>query len=283
MENILVPTDFSEYADNALEVAYHLAKKAEAKITLLHVVEDPTVETFRVTGEIPLPDIREKLYVDRLIAVAREKLTGAVQNPSYTDVEIEGTLRLGNPYHNINEEIENCKASIVVMGTKGTKGGLSEVIMGSNAERVVRRSKCPVLTIHKKVTNFDYKNIVFASGADIDENQCLMLVNQLQQMFDATVHLVRVNTPNNFESDVNTYEDLEAFAKKCGMQKYTTNVFNDYSEEEGIIHFAQKMNADMIAMVTHGRMGFAHFLTGSIAEDVVNHAKRPVLTQVIQK
>jgi nucleotide-binding universal stress UspA family protein len=73
---------------------------------------------------------------------------------------------------------------------------------------------------------------------------------------------------------------METFAKKLKLENYTLNIFNDYSEEEGIIRFSESINADMIAMATHGRKGFAHVLVGSIAEDVVNHAKRPVLTFV---
>jgi nucleotide-binding universal stress UspA family protein len=73
---------------------------------------------------------------------------------------------------------------------------------------------------------------------------------------------------------------MEEFAKKLKLTNYTINVFNDVSEEEGIIYFAESINADMIAMATHGRTGFAHVLAGSIAEDVVSHSKRPVLTFV---
>jgi nucleotide-binding universal stress UspA family protein len=73
---------------------------------------------------------------------------------------------------------------------------------------------------------------------------------------------------------------MEKYAKKLGLKNYTINVYNDITEEEGIIYFADSINADMIAMATHGRTGFAHVLAGSIAEEVVSHAKRPVLTFV---
>ena len=73
---------------------------------------------------------------------------------------------------------------------------------------------------------------------------------------------------------------MRDFAKKLKLQNFTMSIFNDRSEEEGIIHFASTINADLIAMATHGRTGFAHVLVGSIAEDVVNHARRPVLTFV---
>jgi nucleotide-binding universal stress UspA family protein len=59
---------------------------------------------------------------------------------------------------------------------------------------------------------------------------------------------------------------------------YSLNIYNDVTEEEGIVCFAEELNADMISMVTHRRTGIAHLIAGSIAEDVVNHSKRPVLT-----
>ena len=76
---------------------------------------------------------------------------------------------------------------------------------------------------------------------------------------------------------------MEDFAKRLQLKNYTINVFNDLSEEEGIIYFADSINADLIAMATHGRTGFAHVLAGSIAEDVVSHSKRPVMTFVTKR
>jgi nucleotide-binding universal stress UspA family protein len=76
---------------------------------------------------------------------------------------------------------------------------------------------------------------------------------------------------------------MQEFAKKLMLKNYTINIFNDLSEEEGVIYFADSINADLIAMATHGRTGFAHVLAGSIAEDVVSHSKRPVLTFVVKK
>jgi nucleotide-binding universal stress UspA family protein len=77
-------------------------------------------------------------------------------------------------------------------------------------------------------------------------------------------------------------EYMEKFAKKLGLKNYTINIFNDITEEDGIIYFAETIEADLIAMATHGRTGFAHVMAGSIAEDVVGHAKRPVLTFVVK-
>ena len=116
-----------------------------------------------------------------------------------------------------------------------------------------------------------------------DEEVFSRIVRNTQQMYDATVHLVRINTPGNFQRDAVVRKYMQDFAKKLQLKNYTINMFNDLSEEEGIVYFADSINADLIAMATHGRTGFAHVMAGSIAEEVVSHSKRPVLTFVIKE
>jgi len=108
------------------------------------------------------------------------------------------------------------------------------------------------------------------------------IVRKTQQMYDSTIHLVHINTPGNFQRDIVVRKSMQEFAKRLQLKNFTINIFNDNTEEEGIIYFADYVNADLIAMATHGRTGFAHVISGSIAEDVVSHSKRPVLTFVIK-
>jgi nucleotide-binding universal stress UspA family protein len=157
------------------------------------------------------------------------------------------------------------------------------MIIGSNTEKVVRTAHCPVLTVHNKPSSKDFKNIVYATSMEKDEEVFSRVIRTTQKLYDSTVHLVRINTPGNFQRDIVVKRYMQDFAKKLQLKNYTLNVFNDITEEEGIVYFADSINADLIAMATHGRTGFAHVLAGSIAEDVVSHSKRPVLTFVTKK
>jgi nucleotide-binding universal stress UspA family protein len=121
---------------------------------------------------------------------------------------------------------------------------------------------------------------VYATSLSKDEEVFSRVIKKTQQIYDSTVHLVRINTAGNFQRDAVVKKSMADFARKLQLKNFTINVFNDLTEEEGIIYFAESINADMIAMATHGRTGFAHVLAGSIAEDVVSHSKRPVLTFV---
>ena len=98
-----------------------------------------------------------------------------------------------------------------------------------------------------------------------------MKVKELQSQFGATLHIVHVNTPALFKRDAETKAQLQAFADRFMLQQYTLNIVNDYTEEAGIAAFARDVKADIVAIGTHGRRGLNHLLSGSIAEDVVNH------------
>ncbi len=282
MRKILVPTDFSKTSVTAMEVATEIAKKAGAEITLLHVVEEATPESYRVTGEWQTnEDWSDRLFTLKLLEKAKAQLEKMVLDPRFAAVKVNGELRLGNAFHGMRTIITDKKMDLVVMGTRG-HSKFEEMVIGTNTERVVRHAKCPVLSVHKKPAKIDFKNIVYATAMHKDEEVFSRIVKRTQQLYTSTVHLVRINTPGDFQRDFVVKDYMEKFAKKLGFKNYTLNIFNDVSEEEGIIYFAESIDADLIAMATHGRTGFAHVLAGSIAEDVVGHAKRPVLTMVVK-
>ena len=284
MKKILVPTDFSKPAQIAVEVACDIAKKSGAELTLLHVIEEVTGGSFNVEGQMKLEgDMEEKLFTLALIKKAKKQMEALLNSSAVAGVKVKSELRIGTPFHGMRTIITDKKVDLVVMGTAGqTK--VEEMIIGTNTEKVVRHAKCPVLTVHKKPVKTEFKNIVYATALSKDEESFASVVKQMQGLYeDSVVHLVRINTPGNFQRDVVVRKYMQDFAKKQMLKKYTINIFNDLSEEEGIIYFADSINADLVAMATHGRTGFAHVLAGSIAEDVVSHSKRPVLTYVVKK
>jgi nucleotide-binding universal stress UspA family protein len=282
MKKILVPTDFSKPANIAVEVASDIARKAGAKLILLHVVEGASEGSFNIEGEGGLGDMQDRLFTLKLIERSKKQLAKEASDPKLSDIKVIPELRMGTPFHGMQTIIAEQKVDLVVMGTSG-RTGLDAMIIGSNTEKVVRQANCPVLVVHKKPSTTDFKNIVYATSMSKEEEIFSRIVRTTQDLFDSTVHLVRINTPGNFQRDAVVKKYMEDFAKKLKLKNYTLNIFNDLSEEEGIIYFADSIDADLIAMATHGRTGFAHVLAGSIAEDVVSHAKRPVLTFVTKR
>lgn len=283
MKKILVPTDFSKEAQIATEVARDIAQKAGSELILLHVIEAASGGSFNVEGESKYgADAEEKLFNLALIRKARKQMETLLSNAMFNGMKVKAELKMGTPFHGMRTIISERKVDLVVMGTAG-KTKVEDAIIGTNTEKVVRHSQCPVLTVQKKPVTTDFKNIVYATAMSKDEEAFAAVVKRAQNLYDATVHLVRINTPGNFQRDTVVQKYMKEFAKKLMLKNYTINIFNDISEEEGVIYFADSIDADLIAMATHGRTGFAHVLAGSIAEDVVSHSKRPVLTYVVKK
>lgn len=281
MRTILVPTDFSETARWATDVAASIARIGKSKIILLHIVEPPTQESFNVEGEVLNESVLEdKLFNFKLIEASKEQLQAATRALELLGIQVTPALRLGSPYQGMRSIITEYNVDLVIMGTSG-RSKFEGVFVGSNTEKVVRYSKCPVLTIHDQPHASTFENIIYATGLNDNEREFGRVIRGLQKMFLATVHVVRINTPMNFQSDHRVKLAMREFVRRVGLENVTLNVYSDRSEEEGIVNFAASINADLIAMATHGRTGFLHMLVGSIAEDVLNHAKRPVLTWVV--
>jgi nucleotide-binding universal stress UspA family protein len=282
MKKILVPTDFSKPAQIAVDTARDIALKTGAQLILLHVVEDAAGGSYNVEGEVNFDgDAEDRLFTLKLIEKSRKLLEKQASDPKLSNIKVKTLLRLGTPFHGMQTIITEQKVDLVVMGTSG-RTQIEEMVIGSNTEKIVRLSHCPVLTVQKKPLNSDFKSMVYATSLNKDEEVFSRVVRNTQELYNATIHLVYVNTPGNFQREVVVRKYMQDFAKRLQLKNFTINVFSDRTEEEGIIYFAEQVDADLITMATHGRTGFAHVLSGSIAEDVVSHAKRPVLTFVIK-
>ena len=277
MRRILVPTDFSEQALYAFEVAISIARRTGAAVKLLHVVDIPRTSSFSATGDTVYNDNMEQLYILRLLETTKEKMRNLLQITPHDGVEVVQEVDVDSISGKIRRVIADDKVDLVVMGSKGSSG-LDEFLVGSNTEKVVRTAECPVLTIKKQDKEFAIKEIVLASDFRREVSKAMDVFKYFQDLFGARVHMVYINTPGAFESSSNLRSKLEYTAQKYGLRNYTINIYNDTIEEDGILHFAEDINADMIMMATHGRTGLSHLLSGSIAEDLVNHTSRPVLT-----
>jgi nucleotide-binding universal stress UspA family protein len=278
MKTILVPTDFSKTAQLAVEVAADVAKRAEAELILLHVIEQPSETSINITGEVDLSEAWEdKIFTMKLIERSKKQMARLFHELKDNGLKVKQEMRMGTAFCGIHDIIAEHMVDLVVMGTEG-RSKIEEMIIGSNTEKVIRQAKCPVLTVQKKPVTTDFKNIVYATAMAKDEKVFSGIIRCAQELYNSTIHLLRINTPGNFQRDVVIRKYMQDFARKLQLKNFTINIFNDLTEEEGIIYFADSVNADLIAMATHGRTGFAHLLSGSIAEDVVFHSRRPVLT-----
>lgn len=275
MKRILVPCDFSEPAIQAFRFAVEIAQQSKGEIALLHVVDIPVMY-----DTVLMPTLQFEADTIREMKAKAEKDFEKMRTKwSKGGIVIRSIVEFGSATPTIIRVIKEQKSDLVIMGTKGVTG-LKEFFVGSNTEKIVRSSPVPVMAVKKSAKVSTVKNIVFPStlGESVEEENLTMKVKELQSFFKAKLHVVYVNTPVNFNFDVNTKQELKKFAQRYMLKNYTLNVYNDLNTENGVLHFAHEIGADMIAMSTHGRKGLSHFLNGSIAEDVVNHVDCPIWT-----
>ncbi len=282
MKKILVPTDFSEQATSALHLGIEIAQKLDAELVLVHVVEIPGQQSFNTMGdtEANYGDGMEGVFVMKMLEIGKKKLKELASSDLLSSVKVKAELKAGNAYYNISRIVNELKPDLIVMGTSGSTGA-EEILIGSNAEKVVRNASCPVLTLKERLSVSNINNILFASSLKDDDKELISKLKQIAKISNAKIHLLKVNTPNNFESTSNTMRKMGEYMKSTELDA-ERHVYNGINEEEGILEFAKENNVDLIAMGTHGRKGLMHLLSGSIAEDVVNHSKRPVLTLKIE-
>lgn len=273
MKNILVPCDFSKPAINAFRFALDIAGKSKGTVYLLNVIELPAIH-----DPIIMPVISfEKEFLSELKEKTSKEFDKIINRYKPDAVEVKTEVTFGAVSRMIQDFIKRKKIDIVIMGSHGATG-IREYFIGSNAEKIVRNSPVPVLVL-KDAYKGPVENIVFPNTLETEKQDKLITkVKELQAFFKATVHILYVNTPTNFTADNITLERLRQFAKQFAFRNYTLNVYNYPSEENGIIQFTDQIKGDLVAMGTHGRKGLAHFLNGSLAEDVVNHARFPIWT-----
>ena len=141
--NILVPVDFSPHAEHAFTYATTLAERFGARLALLYVVDDSFV-TGGWSSEIYVPNVPE--LMENLIADADRRLATLKASAAALGLTAETAVIRGRPAPAIVEHAKNGAFDLIVMGTHG-RTGVSHVVMGSVAERVLRKAPCPVLTV----------------------------------------------------------------------------------------------------------------------------------------
>ena len=275
MKKILIPTDFSEQAENALKVAAQLAKTHKADIYLLHTLELPLQKIDPLSSSANLP---EAMYFMQL---AHKHFETLLAKDYLKGINVHEIVEFYEPFRGVYQVCKKHHIDLIVMGSHGTNS-FREMLIGSNTEKVVRTSDVPVLVIKKDHPVFKIDHFVFASNFKDHYKAPYKKAIEIAELLGAKMHLLMVNTAGQFITTHDAKERMQNFAKSFDFDNYTINIYNDINVEKGIMNFSQSIKADLIGMCTHGRQGLSHFFNGSISEDLVNNAKRPVITFKIE-
>ncbi len=274
MNKIIVPIDFSEHSEYALEAAVKLAKGNDAEIIALHMLE-------MSDSVLTSTDSEQQQKAVFFLKLAEKRFNEFLDKPYLKDANVTPLVKHFKVFSEVNDVAKDQGADLIVMGSHGTSG-LSEIFVGSNTEKVVRHSEIPVLVLKHKFNKDHLKDVVFASDFSAESVAVYQKAKTLFQDFKAKLHLLHVNLPSDrFRSTNEIDQTVSNFLMKAegNLDKLSQiNFVSDYTVEKGVLNFANRIGADLIAVATHGRTGIAHFFEGSISEDIANHAVLPVMT-----
>lgn len=143
MHRILVAVDFGDTSGHAFDYALSLARVFKAKVLVFHILEDPVL--YAATTDSSFPEAYERVMQGNL-----EKL---VQCHGSEGVEVDSEMTSGSPYDEIIRKANEWEADLIVMGTHG-RGPVKHILLGSVAEKVIRKAGCPVLTVRRGQHDF---------------------------------------------------------------------------------------------------------------------------------
>ncbi len=279
VKHILVPIDFSPASLNAMETAIALAKHQGAKLTLLHVVNEsflayhhevvpvsttfPMIETIHEEARNMLSQLTEKLVAEQ-------------------DLEITGEVVQGAVPAEICKFAEKHAAEMIVMGTHGTSG-FREFFLGTNAYVVIRHAFCPVLTVPPTGKWTSFSKILFpvrdTPGA-LDKYDFLRKIIRRNQN-QVVLYVLGLPSPNRPASK-NWVEEsilhLSSRLRDDEVECITQLLQPSKQVAEAVLYTADVRQIDLIAITATLDQGIRDFFIGPYTQQIVHHAKVPVLS-----
>jgi nucleotide-binding universal stress UspA family protein len=278
MKKILVPVDFSPNSMNALHVAASIAHKSGAVLEMLHVnlaaIYSTPLSEFVAVSKYEGDD---QQYDDTAVSQLEKLKIELLADPTYANLNIQIRVEEGYLHSTVRNVAQDDAVDLVVMGTKGTSG-MNEFLVGSNTEKVIRTSPCPVLAIPEGTQDFSPKTVLLPSTLKDDQTGVFKYVASWEKLFKFHVKILYLNNVRNLPTDGSAEAAKNRLAEATGLKKTDVILTHEtFFEDNAILATADQFNVDMIVMGTHQRHGLSHILFGSITEDTVNHSHIPVL------
>lgn len=273
MKSILVPTDFSENANVAIEYACELGNQLDATVLIINTYT-PAVTQYNVVS----PLITEETQRARKQAESKLATICEVAQSQYKSLVCNTKFIVGGIVESIEEQIEENNIDLVVMGTKGASG-LDKIIFGSNTAKVIEKANCPVLAVPRDMPYEIPKRIVYATDFNNKELDQIQKLATIANVFKAEIMMTHITTEEeamlseemlkrNFAERVKTITDYSPITY---FVKYEENI------GRALESFTELVNADWIAMFTHKRSLFEKLYNPSLTKSMAYHTQIPLL------
>ncbi|MBL0342286.1 MAG: universal stress protein [Bacteroidetes bacterium] len=269
---VLIPTDFTVQAEYAYLLVKRLEEKIAMEIHFLHVLDVPDTVTLSDTGVIETCGEIDVNFVKSKKDIADRKLSNL---KNVYGNAINTHLVFGKITSAITFFASNNKFDLIVMGTKGA-WGLKEKISGSEAQIIARQSEIPLLSMMCDRSDLSIENILLVHDFSKPVNENLQLMQTLIRAFDPKVHLLQIVTTET--ENIWLLAQMDAFAEINHISRYEKHLLTDSDVENGVIHFNQMHEMDIICIGTRGRKGIDTILHPSATEKLINHLFKPIIS-----
>ena len=270
MKKILVPTDFSACADDALTVAVQVALRAGAELYILHMdtAPDVTVHAGRLDAA---------MFDKEQARNNRAELFRMADEVEHQGITVHTILVEDTSGQHISEYILPYGIDLIVMGSHGHKSIL-ERILGSTGRKLVRESPVPLLVIHGiPESGIRLRDFLFASTFRHDQSNAIRMVASLVTLFGGTLHVVYINLYSHLIREEIAKETVESLLVSWPDLPHTVTVSATNDETWGIRKFANLCHADVIAVSMDHQTLPGRILNPSAAERLIRQESRPLL------
>ncbi|MBI2271419.1 MAG: universal stress protein [Bacteroidetes bacterium] len=268
MKAILVPTDFSTNANNALKYANAFAQAAKNKLVLLNVYK-PIVGKYNIIPGI----IAEETATAK--KESKKKLKALCNK--YVKASCAELVEVGDPTDEIMEAAQKNKSSLIIMGTHGASG-LTGMLFGGKTSAVISKSNIPVLAIPQRYRFRKIKTIVYASDLKNAVNELKHLIS-IAKSLNATIEIL--NLDYGWGDNAEKKKLLERKIKSMGYKKIKL-VEQKASIEETVLEqikkYLQKSKPEILAMFPEEKGWFDKIFISSKTEELAYHVKIPLLS-----
>lgn len=268
---ILIPTDFSVQAEFAYLMVKKLEEKTPTEVHFLHVLDVPDTVTMDEGGNIQTCGEIDVNYVITQKEIAERKLDNL---KILYGSHIQTTLVLGKLTDAILNFSETNHFDMIVMGTKGA-WGIKEKFSGSETQIIARRSKTPLLSLMCDRSDLVIQHILLVHDFSNPAPEDLRLMHKLISAFGTKLHLLQIVSGNVNTEKIKVEANMKDFATLNNIVNYECHLINDKDVENGVIHFNQMINMDIICIGTHGKGGVFH---QSATEKLINHLFKPIIS-----
>jgi nucleotide-binding universal stress UspA family protein len=269
----MVPMDFSPVAFRALEFLAFLRETAPIRPHLVHVIP---VNTTEWEGSTEKSDTIDGVALKALEQKAIDKFSELQQQVGFPFTE---QILYGGLTSSLARYATQQNMDLVIMGTAGADGWW-EKISGSEAQHVVRYTEVPVITVHQYASITPLHNLLWVADfkAEKQPEQSVATIKRLQQLFGAKLHLLHIVDKEEEKHTDRITQAMAQFAERLGLQNVELHLHHNYKVAEGVRNFNQATDMDLVVVGTHARKGVSHLLYGSVAETLVNHCIRPLMS-----